>query len=73
MRTLNIAMQHCSAASCVIHISSPCRFGCTLHDDITSLKCCYFFFFSVFFYALAPVPTIIAKRFSEDFSSNGSK
>lgn len=30
-------------------------------------------FFSVFFYALAPVPTIIAKRFSEDFSSNASK
>ncbi|XP_020616253.1 leptin receptor gene-related protein-like, partial [Orbicella faveolata] len=28
--------------------------------------------FVLFFYALAPVPTIIAKRFSEDFSSNGS-
>ena len=31
------------------------------------------FFVSVFFYVLAPVPTVIAKRYSEDFSSNASK
>ena len=30
-------------------------------------------FISVFFYVLAPVPTVIAKRFTEDFSSNASK
>ena len=30
-------------------------------------------FISVFFYVLAPVPTVIAKRFCEDFSSNASK
>ncbi|KAL9951484.1 hypothetical protein ACROYT_G044152 [Oculina patagonica] len=28
--------------------------------------------FVLFFYALAPVPTVIAKRWSEDFSSNAS-
>ncbi|KAJ7372532.1 Leptin receptor overlapping transcript-like 1 [Desmophyllum pertusum] len=28
--------------------------------------------FVLFFYSLAPVPTVIARRFSEDFSSNAS-
>ncbi|RMX57478.1 hypothetical protein pdam_00020856 [Pocillopora damicornis] len=27
---------------------------------------------TVFFYALAPIPTVIAKRFCEDFSSNAA-